>query len=123
MQDFNPQKAAQEFEEAIPSHVCLGDGCNHDPGFYMFLHEKTETFVVDSSSHRISPETVIQAMIQVIDRSFIQSKPDFLPEAVAVATGREMLRRAIEQVEPPADVSLNISDMLKSFFDEASSDD
>jgi hypothetical protein len=121
--EYSVRPALEEFEEVMPPHVCDRENCEHGEGFYLLVTvskdaDGDEEVSVQSGAHRADPVSIVQAFIQMIDQSMLDTA-EGLPPVLAIARGRELLKQMAEQVEPPADASADLSALLDRFISEA----
>lgn len=116
---FDARELLPQFEETIPPHECDQDACDKPSGMYIYITDSGEggsSVSVVSGTHRMEPGVLIQAMIEIIDRGFLISRPEEMPAVIAHTHGRELVKKAAEEIPPPADVSQDLDALVADFM-------
>lgn len=95
----------------IPDHPCPGEGCEH-PRVMSFVATDSPMGGVDTTTtvHLLDTNEIAQTLIRMYDTIAVNEDSD-LPLVIRFARNREALRKAIENVTPPAEVSQAISEL------------
>lgn len=122
MSDAETQKRFDEWFKASPIHDCPGLECEHGPSFYLLVSPSEVgdpgEFSVSSETHNITPEQVVITFIQSMDHAIQDARPDDMPASIAWTYGRELMKKLIEEVEPPGEINANIASFIDQMMNE-----
>lgn len=102
---------AIEIPEIIPTHDCTGDGCEYGSVMNFFAADDDNGGVNSSVAvHGLTTEQIAMTLVRLFDS--VASENRNVPPVIAWAQGREVLRRAIENVPPPEGAHKFITDLM-----------
>lgn len=115
MSKFELQGATDEYLSAhMPDHECEGE-CERGEGFFLLVHvDKNDVIHRTYGVHHLDPASAIQAFVGAMDEQFVRNRPEGMPAALAFAQGRELLKKAAENIEPPAEISQGFDEFLRN---------
>lgn len=114
------REALEQYERSVPEHDCPHDStCPYGTGFYIIgMHTDDGNLTTISGGHKADPTHLIEGVVKITDELALKNSSG-LPPIIAFARSRDMIHTAADGLEPPADVSAELSE----FVDNLTKDD